>query len=85
MCACVCVCVCCSISGPVPGITPKVDSSVQGKFTIQGESGNAIQLKPKVITEKDVAPRPKKGDSVKKIKREDTILAHSNDETDEGR
>lgn len=76
---------CCSVSGPIPGITPQVDSSVQGKFTVQGENGRAINLKPKIITEADVAPRPKKGDNVRKFKREDTILAPSNDESDEGR
>ena len=75
----------CRISGPIPGITPQVDSSVQGKFTIQGQDGRTIQLKPKVITSQDVAPRPKKGDRVKKVTREDTILAPSNDETDQGR
>jgi len=75
----------CSISGPVPGITPQVDSSVQGKFRVHGQDGRMIELKPKVITNKDVAPRPKKGDSVKKVARQDTILAPSNDDTDGGR
>lgn len=84
------VCICCCfelyrVSGPIPGITPKVDSSVQGKFTIQGQDGRVLSLKPKVITTDDVATPPKPGDSVKKVPRQDTVLAPSNDETDQGR
>ena len=75
----------CRVSGPIPGITPHVDSSVQGKFTVQGENGNFISLKPKVITDADVAPPPPKGENVQKVKRQDTVLDSSNDETENGR
>ena len=73
------------MSGPIPGITPKIDDSVQGKFRVQGENGRVLELKPRVITAKDVAPAPARGGSVKVVKREETVLAPSNDGSAEGR
>lgn len=76
---------CLSVSGPIAGITPQIDYSVHGKFTVQGENGNVLSLKPKVITDGDVAPPPPKGGTVQVVGRSETILAPSHDETDAGR
>ena len=65
----------CSVSGPIAGITPQIDYSVHGKFTVQGESGNVLHLKPKVITIDDVAKPPPKGGTVQVVGRDQTILA----------
>lgn len=72
------------MSGPIAAITPRVDS-VDGKFSIHGEDGNVLDLKPKVITSKDVAPPPPKGSTVQVVRRSETVLAPSNDDTDAGR
>ena len=72
------------MSGPIAAITPQIDS-VDGKFTIHGEDGNVLDLKPKVITSKDVATPPRKGATVQVVGRSETILAPSNDDSDTGR
>ncbi len=73
------------MSGPIPSITPQIDDSVQGKFTVHGENGRVLNLKPKVITQADVAPAPAKGGTVQVVGRDKTVLARSNDGSDEGR
>ena len=37
----------CRISGPIPGITPSVDTSVPGKFAVRGKDGRILPLHPK--------------------------------------
>ena len=75
----------CRVSGPIAGITPQIDHSMHGKFTVHGENGRVINLNPKVITEADVAPPPLEGGEVRKVGRHETVLAPSNDKTDMGR
>ncbi len=65
----------CSISGPIPGITPKFDNSVDGKFKIQGEAGNIKSLQPKVVREEDVASPPREGQNVKVVPRDEIFVS----------
>ncbi len=64
-----------SISGPIPGITPKFDSSVDGKFKVQGEDGRVLNLRPKVIREEDVATPPRDGENVKVVPRDEILVS----------
>ena len=64
-----------SISGPIPGITPKFDNSVDGKFTVHGQDGRVINLRPKVIREEDVATPPIKGQTVQVVPREKILVS----------
>ncbi len=64
-----------TISGPIPGITPKFDNSTDGKFTVHGESGRVLNLQPKIITAEDVATPPRPGENVKVVHSDEILVS----------
>lgn len=73
---CICQLECCqlishypthSISGPIPGVSSKFDSSVGGKFT-------AVKP-PKIVKPEDMAPPPKDGERVKVVSHDEIFVS----------
>ena len=69
------------VSGPIPGITPHIDSSVPGKFTVQARDGTVLSLNPKVIMEEDVAPPPVPGQPVQQVPRKEILKSQEQPES----
>lgn len=71
-----------TISGPIPGITPSVDTSVPGKFAVRGKDGRILPLHPKVIKQEDVAPPPAPGQTVARVPRDEILPSQQRQGTD---